>query len=157
MGHDINKYFCTARLVQDCKVFGGGQGGMAVTKSRIVVNEARKKKDSNEWEDVPQFFNITIWGQRGEAFARFHKKGSRCALEGRLRRDEWTDKKTGEKRNDVYLSVDNWSFVLEHRTKDEKARGSGDGQPDADSGESGTVDWNEQDQDSPMAVDDTPF
>lgn len=76
--------------------------GAAVVKGRIAVQRRFKK-------DVSDFFNFTVWGKSGEAFAKFFKKGSMVLLEGEMHNNvtEKDGKKTywaGE------LNVLNWEF-----------------------------------------------
>ena len=59
----------------------------------------------------PCFADVTMFGKRGEAFAKFHEKGSPCFIEGDLRFDQWEDKKTGEKRSKLYIVGNEWQFV----------------------------------------------
>lgn len=71
----------------------------------IAVNERRKNNSTGEWEDVPNFFDVLVWGQRGESLARFVKKGSKVAVSGRLRWSQWTNNE-GQKRSKVEIVAD---------------------------------------------------
>lgn len=82
---------------------------MLVCNFGIAVDRSVKK--GNEWVSKASFFNCTIWGNRGKAFAEHHKKGSRCAISGHLEMDEWEDKTTHQKRTGVKIVGDEWSFV----------------------------------------------
>jgi single-strand DNA-binding protein len=85
--------------------------GDAVLNCGLALNKRVKKGD--EWVDKATFVDFTIWGPRAEAFARFHHKGSKAALQGHLTMDEWIDNATGQKRSKLKVTVDDWSFVGE--------------------------------------------
>jgi single-strand DNA-binding protein len=86
------------------------QGGVAICKFGLAVNR-RFKDQSGEWKEEPTFVDITIFGKRGEAFAKYHDKGKPAFIEGTLRYDTWDDKTSGEKRHKLYVVGDNWEFV----------------------------------------------
>lgn len=87
------------------------QGGMAICKFGLAVNRRFKDGQSGEWREEPTFVDITIFGKRGEAFAKFHDKGKPAFIEGSLRLDTWDDKESGQKRSKLYVVGDNWEFV----------------------------------------------
>lgn len=105
----FNKVILMGNLTRDPEV-RHTQGGMAVCSASLAVNE--KFKDSGgEWQDRSTFIDVTIWGKRGEAFAKYHSKGSSAFLEGKLRLDQWEDKDTGAKRSKLFVVADSWEFV----------------------------------------------
>ena len=84
-------------------------GGMAICKIGMAVNR-RFKDQSGNWKEEPTFVDVTIFGKRGEAFAKFHTKGKPAFIEGSLRLDNWQDK-DGNKRSKLYVVGDEWQFV----------------------------------------------
>jgi single-strand DNA-binding protein len=84
---------------------------MAILKMGIAVNDRRKNSESGQWEDVPNFFDVTVFGQRGESLSRFLSKGSKVAIEGKLRWHSWEDKNTGDKRSKVEIIADDIEFM----------------------------------------------
>lgn len=86
------------------------QGGTSVCKLGLAVNR-RFKDQTGEWKEEATFVDVTFFGKRGEAFAKFHDKGKPAFIEGSLRLDTWDDKKTGEKRSKLYVVGDDWQFV----------------------------------------------
>lgn len=84
--------------------------GTAIVKFGLAVNE-RYKNTEGEWVDRPTFVDVTMFGKRGEAFARFHSKGKPAFIEGKLRLDTWDDKQTGAKRSKLYVVADTWEFT----------------------------------------------
>jgi single-strand DNA-binding protein len=86
------------------------QGGMAICKIGLAVNR-RFKDQSGAWKEEVTFVDVTIFGKRGEAFAKYHDKGRPAFIEGELRLDQWDDKQSGEKRSKLYVVGNEWQFV----------------------------------------------
>ena len=84
--------------------------GTAVCQFGLAVNR-RYKDAQGEMKDEATFVDVTFFGKRGEAFAKFHDKGKVAFIEGSLRLDQWDDKQTGEKRSKLYVVGDDWQFV----------------------------------------------
>ena len=61
---------------------------MAVCSLRVACN-TRRKGASGDWEDKPNYFDVTVWGAQGENCARFLAKGRPVAIDGRLEWREW--------------------------------------------------------------------
>ena len=86
------------------------QGGMAICKVGLAVNR-RFKDAQGEWKEEATFVDVTLFGKRGEAFAKYHDKGKTAFIEGSLRLDSWEDKQSGEKKSKLYVVADDWQFV----------------------------------------------
>ena len=84
--------------------------GSGVCHFGVAVNR-RYKSQEGDWREETTFVDVTMWGKRGEAFAKFHQKGKTCFLEGELRLDQWEDKNGGGKRSKLYVVAQNWEFV----------------------------------------------
>ncbi len=85
--------------------------GTAVCNVGLAVNRRYKSHESGEWKDEVSFIDLTIWGKRGEAFAKYHTKGKPAFVEGYLRMETWDDKQTGARRSKLTVTVENWEFV----------------------------------------------
>ncbi|MFT7668214.1 MAG: single-strand DNA-binding protein [Planctomycetota bacterium] len=85
------------------------KSNVAICKFGLAVNR-RFKDAGGEWREEPTFVDITIFGKRGEAFAKFHTKGKTAFIEGTLRFDTWEDPQ-GNKRSKLYVVADTWEFV----------------------------------------------
>lgn len=137
-GRDINHCIQTGHVTRDCDLTQT-KTGMSICKFGLAVNESVKNKSTGGWDDRPMFVEIVIFGAQGEAFAKFHSKGSRALIEGRLSMDQWDDKTTGKKRTKHYITADRWHFV---GNKPPTPRASADvSDPD----------------DGTMPIDETPF
>jgi single-strand DNA-binding protein len=116
------------------------QAGMAIVKFGLAWDSG--------WGDKkkPVFLDVTMFGKRGEAFAKFHSKGDTALISGDLRYDTWDDKNTGQKRSKLYAVGNEWTFAGSKKDATQPVTGwGGDDAPPAD--EAG----------GPIDVDDTPF
>jgi single-strand DNA-binding protein len=104
-----NKVILMGNLTRDPEV-RFAQSGTPIVKFGLAVNRRFQDADGN-WQDEPTFIDVTMFGKRGEAFARFHGKGKPAFLEGHLRLDTWEDKQGGGKRSKLYVVAENWEFV----------------------------------------------
>jgi single-strand DNA-binding protein len=84
---------------------------MAVLKMGVAVNDRRKNPQSGEWEDFPNYIDVVVFGARGESISRFLTKGSKVAIEGKLRWSSWEDKESGAKRNKIEVVADDIEFM----------------------------------------------
>lgn len=84
---------------------------MAICKVGMAVNRRVKDQQTDQWREEPTFVDVTIFGKRGEAFDKFHKKGASAFIDGELRFDQWEDKESGQKRSKLYVVANNWEFV----------------------------------------------
>jgi len=86
------------------------QNGTPICKFGLAVNRRFRDSQTEQWREEPTFIDITMFGKRGEAFARYHDKGRPAFVEGSLRLDTWQDKESGAKRSKLYVVADNWEF-----------------------------------------------
>jgi len=103
---NINKVFLNGGLVRDAELTYT-QGGMAIVKFSIAVNTTKKNGDS--YEDVPNYFDLTMMGKRAESLNQYLKKGQRVSVDGSLRQDRW--EKDGQKHSKVSIIVDNIELI----------------------------------------------
>lgn len=76
----------------------------------LAVNE-RWKDANGETREETTFVDCILWGKTGDTAARLVTKGTALFVEGRLKQEEWEDKKTGERRRKTRVVVDTWQFV----------------------------------------------
>src|ERR1700728_4377888 len=106
---NINKVVLTGNLTQDPEL-RPLPSGTSVCNLRVAVNGRRKNSDTGEWEDETNFVNITVWGAQGENCARYLKKGSPVAVDGRLRLRQYTDRED-KKREALEVTADVVQFL----------------------------------------------
>ncbi|KKN69428.1 hypothetical protein LCGC14_0441550 [marine sediment metagenome] len=66
--------------------------GTALCKFSIGVNE--RAKINGEWTSKVTWFDIVVWGKRGETVAEHLRKGSQVYIRGRIQRGEYESKKS---------------------------------------------------------------
>jgi single-strand DNA-binding protein len=92
---------------------------MPVLGLGVAVNDRRKNASTGEWEDYPNFIDCTMFGTRAESVSRYLSKGSKVAIEGKLRWSQW--ERDGQKRSKIEVIVDEIEFL--------SARGEGGALP----------------------------
>ena len=105
---NINRVTITGNLTRDPELRSTG-GGTSVCSLRVAVN-SRRKDQSGEWVDKPNYFDVTVWGAQGENCAQYLAKGRPVAVDGRLEWREWQDKE-GNKRQSVDIIADSVQFL----------------------------------------------
>jgi single-strand DNA-binding protein len=106
---NINRVVITGNLTRDPELRSTG-GGTPVCSLRIASNTRRKNQATGDWEDKPNYFDVTVWGAQGENCARFLSKGRPVAIEGRLEWREW-DTPEGHKRQAVEIIANSVQFL----------------------------------------------
>jgi len=61
------------------------QGGSAVANFSIATSRRWKDKDSGEKKEETEWHNCEAWGKLAEIIGEYLKKGSKIAIEGRLK------------------------------------------------------------------------
>jgi len=107
---NVNVVVITGNLTKDPELRHTG-GGTAVCELRVAVNSRRKNGQTGEWEDKPNFFDVTVWGAQGENCANYLSKGRPVAIEGRLDWREWEAKEGGGKRQAVQIIANTVQFL----------------------------------------------
>src|ERR671921_1140344 len=105
---NINRVVLTGNLTRDPEL-RSTSSGTPVCSLRLACN-TRRKGPSGDWEDKPNYFDITVWGAQGENCARFLAKGRPVAIDGRLEWREFTDKDQN-KRQAVEIVADAVQFL----------------------------------------------
>lgn len=115
----INRVNLTGNLTRDVEIRHTA-GGTPVASFGIAVNDRRKNAQTGEWEDAPGFYDVTMFGSRAESISRFLSKGSKIALEGKLRWSQW--ERDGQKRSKVEIIAEDIEFMS--RREDSQAYGA---------------------------------
>ena len=92
---NINRVVLTGNLTRDPELLST-PGGTSVCSLRVAVN-SRRKDESGQWVDKPNYFDVTVWGAQGENCAQYLAKGRPVAVDGRLNWREWEDKQGGKR------------------------------------------------------------
>ena len=117
---NINRVVMTGNLTADPEL-RSLPSGTSVCKLRVACNTRRKNGSTGEWEDKPNYFNVTVWGAQGENAARFLVKGRPVAIDGRLEWREW-ETQDGAKRQAIDIIADSVQFL---GSRDDASGGGG--------------------------------
>lgn len=104
----INRATISGNLTRDPELRVTASG-MPVLGFGVAVNDRRKNNKTGEWEDYPNFIDCTMFGARAESVSKFLSKGSKVAIEGKLRWSQW--ERDGEKRSKLEVIVDEIEFM----------------------------------------------
>lgn len=128
MGFEINTVTVSGNLTRDPELRSLPSGD-SVCSLRIAHNSRRKDQGSGEWEDVPHYFNVSLWGGQGEWLANNVGKGDKVVVSGQLRWHEWKTKE-GDNRQEVDINARD---VIPVPKRDGPSRG-GSHHPEEDTG-----------------------
>ena len=117
MAANINRVVLVGNLTRDPEM-KHLPSGTALCSLRIAVN-TRRKDESGQWTDKPNYFDVSVWGAQGESCAQYLAKGRPVAIDGRLEWREWEATDGSGKRQAVEIVADNVQFL--------GSRGDGDG------------------------------
>ena len=112
----INRVVLVGNLTKDPEL-RHTPSGTAVCNLRLAVN-TRRKDETGQWVDKPNYFDITVWGNQGERCAQYLSKGRTVGVDGRLDWREW-ETPVGHQRQAVEVVADSVQFL--------GGRGDGDG------------------------------
>jgi single-strand DNA-binding protein len=124
---NVNVVVVTGNLTRDPEL-RSTPSGTSVCKLRVAVN-SRRKDQSGNWVDKPNYFDVTVWGAQGENCANYLSKGRPVAVEGRLDWREW-EAQDGSKRQAVEIIANSVQFL---GSRSDNQGGGGNGfQPQSD-------------------------
>lgn len=104
----INRVVISGNITRDPEL-RSTQGGMEILALGVAVNDRRKNQQTGEWEDIPNFIDCVMFGSRSKSVSRFLSKGSKVAIEGKLRWSQW--ERDGQKRSKIEVIVDEIEFM----------------------------------------------
>ncbi len=90
----------------------------------VVANFAggiQEGKDKNgNW--INNVIDIEVWGKSAEVIVDKCKKGDSIMVQGSVKRQDWSDKQTGDKRSKHVMAVSRFEFLPRaNNTSDEPA------------------------------------
>ncbi len=105
----INKVLITGNLTRDPEL-RETPSGFQVLNFGVAVNDRKKNQSTGQWEDYANFVDCTMFGNRAASVSRFLGKGSKVAIEGKLRWSQW-EAQDGSKRSKLEVVVDELEFM----------------------------------------------
>jgi single-strand DNA-binding protein len=104
----INRVVLVGRLTRDPEL-RALPSGTSVCSLRIACNSAQRDA-AGEFTERPNYFDVTVFGSRGESVANYMRKGGRVAVDGRLDWREW-ESADQQKRQAVSIVADTVQFL----------------------------------------------
>ena len=108
MPANINRVVLVGNLTRDPEL-RHTPGGTPVCSLRIAVN-SRRRDESGQWVDKPNYFDVSVFGNQAESCAQYLSKGRPAAIDGRLDWREW-DAQDGTKRQAVQIIAESVQFL----------------------------------------------
>jgi single-strand DNA-binding protein len=106
--YDTNHVVLIGRLTRDPEL-RSIPSGTAVCDLRLATNSRHKEPDG-EWGERANFFDVSVFGARGETVATYMRRGSRVCVAGRLHWREWETSEE-QKRQSVSIVADDVQFL----------------------------------------------
>lgn len=94
----MNRFIVSGNLTQDPETV---QEGLV----KLSVAENSRRKVNGEWQDWPNYFNVTTFGNTANFCGQYLTKGSHVVVEGRVQQDRWEDPQ-GNKRSALNVVAD---------------------------------------------------
>ncbi len=107
---NINRVTITGNLTRDPEL-QVLPSGTEVCRLGVAVNGRRKNPQTGQWEEEPNFFDVTVFGAQGQSCAQYLSKGRPVAIDGRLRWSSWEDKNGGGRRSKVDIVAQTVQFL----------------------------------------------
>ena len=105
---NINRVVLVGNLTRDPEL-RHTPSGTAVCSLRVAVN-SRRRDESGQWVDKPNYFSISVFGNQAESCAQYLSKGRPVAIDGRLDWREWQTQ-DGQKREAVEIVAESVQFL----------------------------------------------
>jgi single-strand DNA-binding protein len=112
----INRVVLVGNLTRDPEL-RSTPNGSSLCRLRVACSTSWRNKDTGEFDERPNYFDVTVFGASGEACARFLTKGRPVAVDGRLEWHEWTTAE-GENRQAVGILADSVQFLAARQRED---------------------------------------
>lgn len=100
---DINRAILIGNLVRDVDL-RYSKKGTAVANFTLAVNDGYGENKTVD------FISVTAWGKTAENVANYCSKGSRVAVDGRIKQQNYEDK-NGNRREKVYINAQQIMFL----------------------------------------------
>jgi single-strand DNA-binding protein len=117
----INRVVLVGRLTREPEL-RALPSGRNVCSLRVACNSARRDAEG-EFQERPNFFDVSVYGAAADSVASYMRRGSRVGIDGRLDWREW-ETEDQQRRQAVSIVADTVQFL---DTPDRERFGSDDG------------------------------
>ncbi len=91
MSSNVNVVSITGNLTRDAE-HRASRNGTEIATFTVAVNEQIRNAQTGIWEDHPNFVDCMMFGTRAGVLANHLLKGTKVAIQGKLRYSSWQDK-----------------------------------------------------------------
>ena len=105
----LNKVLLMGNITRDPDV-RYTPSGTAVCTLGLATNR-RYTTSQGEQREETCFVDIDVFGRQAEACGNYLQKGSPALVEGRLRLDQWEDRRTGDRRSRLKVTAQQVQFL----------------------------------------------
>ncbi len=105
----INRVVLLGNLTKDPELRALASG-TSVCRLRVACNTRRRNADTGDWDEKPNYFDVSVFGASAEACGTFLEKGRPVAVDGRLEWNEW-ETSDGQRRTSVEIIADSVQFL----------------------------------------------
>ncbi len=105
----FNKVILVGNLTRDPELRYTPKG-TAVVRIGVALNRTYRT-ETGELREETTFVDVDAFGRQAEIIAQYFRKGRPILVEGRLRLDQWEDKVTHQKRSQLKVVLESFSFV----------------------------------------------
>lgn len=95
---NINRVTIAGNLTRDPEL-RATSSGKSVLHFGMAVNDSRRNPQTGEYEDVPNFIDVVVFGNTADAMSKMLHKGMKVCVDGKLRYTTW--EANGQKRSKV--------------------------------------------------------
>ena len=106
---NFNKVILAGNLTRDPELRYTPKG-TAIAKIGLAINRTWKN-EAGETQTEVTFVDVDAFGRQAEVIGQYMKKGRPLLVEGRLKLDQWEDKKTHQKQSKLKVVLEGFSFI----------------------------------------------
>ena len=89
----MNSVCLIGNLTRDPELrYSTGANQTAICRFTVAVNERRRNPQTQEWEDVPSFIPVVVFGKQAENCDRYLAKGRKVGVMGRIQTGSYVNK-----------------------------------------------------------------
>lgn len=100
-------YIIQGRITRDLEV--KQVGGTSLCKFSVAFTE-REKDKNGQWVDVPQFWEVDVWGTQADNCIKYLSKGKPVLVAGKIKQRKYEDK-NGANRVAYSISASSVTFL----------------------------------------------
>jgi single-strand DNA-binding protein len=105
---DTNIVILKGRLVKPAELKMLSTGTPCTTFT-IAVGESRKNAQTNQWDTIPHYFDVTSFSNYAKSAIASLSKGQEVLVTGKLRQDRW--QKDGQMYSRISVTADNLEIL----------------------------------------------